>query len=76
MNDPVDNLDPDGLDFLSCMANCIQSKDPLNNLGKGAALCLGPLPKKLFGNPRSLGSGPFQTILSELGLGGGPPHQA
>jgi hypothetical protein len=69
MNDPVDNLDPDGLDFLSCMANCIQSKDPLNNLGKGAALCLGPIPKKLLGFP-TMGSR-FTSLLSALGLGGG-----
>jgi hypothetical protein len=69
VNDLLDYVDPNGLDFLSCMANCVQSKDPLNNLGHVAACALGPVPKSWFGFP-VMGSR-FTSLLSMLGLGGG-----
>lgn len=44
-NDPLTKVDPLGLDWLDCMAKCIQKNDPLNNLG-----CMhGLIPKGLLG---------------------------
>lgn len=69
-NDPVCYVDPRGLDWLDCMATCIQDRDPLNALGKG---CLGFLggtfPKSWLPVPRT--PPPVTTVLSWLGLGQG-----
>ena len=40
-NNPIGNVDPRGLDWLNCMANCVQKKDPLNNAGKVCLSALG-----------------------------------
>ena len=73
-NNPLSNVDPRGLDWLSCMANCVQAKDPLNNAAK---VCLGALggtfPKSWAPAGGGVGGGgsPVTTVPSRLGLGGG-----
>jgi hypothetical protein len=73
-NNPISNIDPRGLDWLSCMANCVQAKDPLNSVGK---VCLsavgGTFPKSWWPAGGGVGGGgsPITTLPSRLGLGGG-----
>ena len=59
-NCPISNFDPAGLDFLSCLGNCIEQNDPLNLLAKGLLTGLGgTIPKsivKAFGG-RTTGFG-------------------
>jgi hypothetical protein len=69
-NNPTASVDPRGLDWLSCMANCIESKDPLNSVGKVCLTYLGgTFPKPWTGYGRIGGSA--TTVLSWLSLGGG-----
>lgn len=91
-NNPINETDHNGLstdcekpkcdqDFLSCMAKCIETLDPLNLLGKGA-LSLGgaSIPKSAVNNlgvrTSTLGGGsPYTTIPSAasqgMGMGAG-----
>ena len=78
-NDPLNKIDPLGLDWLDCMANCIQAKDPLNNSGK---VCLtglgGTFPKSWWPAGGGMGGGgsPVTTLLSRLSLGAGGGNAA
>ena len=77
-NDPLNKIDPLGLDWLDCMAKCIEDNDPLNNLGKAAATAVGgtcpyrgPLPK-IFGRKLGTRLTTVPSMASEaLGLGKG-----
>ena len=47
-NSPIGRSDPSGLDWIDCMATCIQRHDPLNNWLKGGLFIVGgPIPKAL-----------------------------
>jgi len=78
-NNAINRVDPSGLqakccnqDFLTCLSNCIQKNDPLNNLGKGLLTALGgTFPKSWIGQPAALGSGPLTTVPSAISLGSG-----
>ena len=48
-NSPVASVDPFGLDYWNCLANCIEQNDPLNLLAKGLLTGIGgPVPKSLY----------------------------
>lgn len=64
-NNPVDNVDPYGLDWLDCMSKCIKKNDPFNklvnpNLAKGALIGLG-------------GTVPYSCVRPIFGPKGGTP---
>jgi hypothetical protein len=78
-NNPIDNVDPRGLDWLDCMANCVKAHDPANNAAKACGTFLGgTFPKAGSGTRTGLAGGGSRvtTILSRLGLGGGVGNTA
>jgi RHS repeat-associated protein len=73
-NNPMANVDPRGLDWLSCMANCVQAHDPVNNLGKACGTFLGgTFPKRWAPAGGGLGGGGSRvtTVLSRISVGKG-----
>jgi RHS repeat-associated protein len=68
-NNPIGNIDPRGLDWLDCMANCVQAHDPLNNICKlGLSGLGGTFPKSWWPARGGIGGGgsPVTTFPSRL----------